>query len=93
MQKKWGVAYDMRLVVKGKRLYLHIMWGYLGQQSFRMDEEAFRNHLAEVIEVINRLGLSAEVFEWLKNVSQKPRLGKALTFHLNGDQRIQEFLL
>ena len=58
------------------------MWAYLEQQSFPMDEIGFRQHIAEVLDVVNRLGLAAEVRSWLSSTRDKPRLGKALSMQL-----------
>ena len=92
-QRKWHVTYDIQLIVREKRLYLQIMWGYLEQQSFPMNEESYREHVNAVIEIINRLGLSAQVREWIYTTPHKPRLGRALTFYLQGDERLKEFLI
>ena len=93
IRNRWGVTYELRLLIKGKSLYLHLMWGYLEQQSFPMKEESFRAHLNRILEIINRGGQSALVRNWLENVQAKPRLGKAITLSLPMDQRMDEFFL
>ena len=93
MQAKWGVSYDLQLVVRKNRLYLHIMWAYLEQQSFPLNEEEYKNHINEVLEVINRLGLAPFFREWIQCVQGKPRLGRAISLHLNSDERLKEFVL
>ena len=90
---RWGVSYDLQLVVRNNHLYLQVMWGYLEQQSFPLDEQAYRNHLNEVLEVVNRLGQAKNVREWLFTNPQKPRLGHAITFRLKVDGRLSEFVL
>ncbi len=90
---RWGVAYDLQLVLREKRLYLQIMWGYLEQQSFPMDEKGYRSNLNKVLEVINRLDQAHRVREWLVNENDKPRVGRALTLPLKGDERLEEFVL
>ena len=50
-QTRWDASYDMKLIVRNKRLYLHIMWAYLEQQSFPLDEAEYRLHIAEIVEV------------------------------------------
>ncbi len=90
---RWKVTYDMQLVVRRKKVYLHVMWAYLEQQSFPLDEDSYRAHLGQVLEVINRLGLANEVREWLANTPQKPRLGKALSLPLKATNGLEEFLL
>ena len=93
LRRRWGVTYDLRLLVKRDRIYLQMMWGFLEQQSFPMDEQTFRNHLNSILEIINRGGKSDFVRNWLENVQAKPRLGKAITLPLPMDQRMAEFVL
>ncbi len=93
LKERWGVSYDLQLVVREGRLYLQLMWAYLEQQSFPLDERAYRLHLGEVIEVVNRLGLAQNVREWLFANTKKPRLGKAIGLHLKTDNRLDEFVL
>ena len=70
------------------------MWAYLEQQSFPMDESAYREHIAEVLDVVNRLGLAAEA-DGCGTIRDKPRLGKALSLHLEveGPSPLQGFLV
>ena len=93
LRRRWGVTYDLRLLIKRDRLYLQMMWGFLEQQSFPMDAETFREHLSRTLEIINRGGQSDFVRDWLENVQAKPRLGKAITLALPMDQRMDEFVL
>ena len=93
IRKRWGVTYELKVLVKGKSLYLHMMWGFLEKQSLHMTEEEYRQKLSKVLEVINRLGQSSEVRYWLLNISGKPILGRALSLHLKGDWRLEEFVL
>ena len=93
LRRRWGVTYDLRLLIKRDRMYLQMMWGFLEQQSFPMDEETFRDHLNRTLEIINRGGKSDFVRSWLENVQAKPRLGKAIILPLPMDQRMSEFVL
>ena len=93
LRRRWGVTYDLKLLIKKDRIYLQMMWGFLEQQSFPMDEETFREHLSRTLEIINRGGHSGFVRDWLKNVQAKPRLGRAITLALPMDQRMEEFVL
>ena len=58
-----------------------------------MDESAYREHLAEVLDVVNRLGLASEVRRWLQETRDKPRLGKALSLQLEAQGPQAESLL
>ena len=93
LRRRWGVTYDLKLLIKRDRLYLQMMWGFLEQQSFPLDEETFRNKLKRTLEIINRSGQSDFVRNWLKNVQAKPRLGRAITLSLPMDSRMDEFVL
>ena len=93
LRKRWGVTYDLKLLIKRDRLYLQMMWGFLEQQSFPLDEETYRENLNRTLEIINRAGQSDFVRSWLKNVEAKPRLGRAITLSLPIDQRMSEFVL
>jgi len=90
---RWNVSYDMKLLVRDKILYLQIMWGYLEQQSFPMQEDEYKNHLNAILEIINRIGKSQLVREFLMTTPQKPRLGRAITLKINADERLEEFVL
>ena len=93
LRQRWRATYDLQLVVRRRRLYLHVMWAYLEQQSFPMDENSYRAHLAEVLDVVNRLGLAGEVRNWLLTTRDKPRLGKALSLQLQLEGPESESLL
>ena len=93
LRRRWGVTYDLRLLIKRDRIYLQMMWGFLEQQSFPMDEKIFKENLNRTLEIINRSGQSNFVRNWLENVQAKPRLGKAITLAFPMDQRMDEFVL
>ena len=93
LRARWNATYDVRLVVRGDRLYLQIMWAYLEQQSFPMDEDEYRQNLNDILEIINRLGLSSFVREWIYTTPKRPRIGRALTLYLKADERLKEFLI
>ena len=93
LRRRWGVTYDLRLLIKRDRIYLQMMWGFLEQQSFSIDEETFKENLNRTLEIINRAGQSNLVRNWLENVQAKPRLGKAITLAFPMDQRMDEFVL
>ena len=93
LRKRWGVTYDLKLLIKRDRIYLQMMWGFLEQQSFPIDEETFKENLNRTLEIINRGGQSDFVRNWLENVQAKPRLGRAITLPLPMDQRMDEFVL
>ncbi len=90
---RWGVTYDLQIVVRRNRLYLHMMWSFLEQKSFPLDEKAFRGHLSNVIEILNRLGQAEIVRKWLCYVMAKPKVGQALSLPLYPEKlKLEEFL-
>ena len=93
LRERWQASYDMQLVVRRKRMYLQVMWAYLEQQSFPLNEEEYRIHLAQVVDVVNRLGQAGAVRSWLTDTRDRPRLGKALSLQLQGEGRLEEFLV
>jgi len=93
LRERWQASYDMQLVVRRKRMYLQVMWAYLEQQSFPLNEEEYRIHLAQVLDVVNRLGQAGAVRTWLTETRDRPRLGKALSLQLQGEGRLEEFLV
>ena len=93
LQKRWGVTYELKLLIKGKSLFLQMMWGFLEQQSFPLSEEKYKEELAKIIDVINRLDQASEVRVWLLRQESKPRLGRALSLPLRGAEGLEEFLL
>ncbi len=46
--RKWGRSYDVRLQRRGNRVYLHVMWKYLEQQSFPLSSEEYQQQLDAV---------------------------------------------
>lgn len=94
LQQRWQASYDLRLVQRRGRLYFQVMWGHLEQQSFPLTPQAYREHVAEVAAALNALGAANQVREWLTQIRDRPRIGKALSLGLVApNQRVQEFLL
>ncbi len=93
LRRRWGVTYDLKLLIKKDRIYLQMMWAFLEQQSFPLDEETYMENLNRTLEIINRAGQSDFVRNWLENIQAKPRLGRAINLPLPIDQRMSEFVL
>ena len=94
LRQRWQASYDLQLIVRRGRLYLQVMWGYLEQQSFPMTAEAYTAKLEELTANLNGLGVAAQVRQWLRTTSDKPRLGKAMTLPLElPEGRASEFLI
>jgi hypothetical protein len=94
LRERWQASYDMQLVQRRGRLYLHVMWGYLEQQSFPLTPEAYDEHLEALVGSLNGLGVASQVRHWLRTTSDRPRLGKALSLPLElPPGRASEFML
>ena len=94
LRTRWQATYDLQLVQRRGRLYLHVMWGYLEQQSFPLTTEAYEERLEELVGSLNGLGVAAQVRHWLQTTTDRPRLGKALSLPLElPEGRASEFLL
>ena len=93
LRYKWGFSYEMQIVIRGKSIFLQIMWGYLEQKSFKWNEEEFKQRLSQVIDVINRLDQSSLVRNWLLKVQGRPKPGRALSLRLRADYPLEEFVL
>jgi hypothetical protein len=94
LRQRWRASYDLQLVQRRGRLYLQVMWGYLEQQSFPLDAEAYGRKLEELVAVLNGLGVAAQVRLWLATTRDRPRLGRAMTLPLELPAgRASEFLL
>mgnify|MGYP002654711081 FL=1 len=94
LRRRWQASYDLQLVRRQGRLYLHVMWGHLEQQSFPLTAEAYAEKLAAIVASLNGLGVAAQVRQWLATTRDKPRLGKALSLPLQlPEGRASEFLL
>ncbi len=94
LRTRWQATYDLQLVQRRGRLYLHVMWGYLEQQSFPLTPQAYDEHLEELVGSLNGLGVAAQVRHWLQTTTDKPRLGKALSLPLELPAgRASEFML
>ena len=94
LQQRWRASYDLRVVQRHGRLYFHVMWGHLEQQSFPLSEEIYRERVAEVAAALNELGAAHQVRAWLQTTHDKPRVGRALALALAiTPARAVEFLL
>ena len=90
---RWGKKYDFRLFRRGEFVYFQMMWGFLGQESFPLNEVEYKKSIADKIEILNRCGYSDVVREWLNKVNARPRLGRAVSLKLSINEKTKEFLI
>ena len=94
LRQRWQASYDLQLVQRRGRLYLQVMWAYQEQLSFPLSAEEYEAHIAELVLVLNSLGVAATVRDWLQQCPDRPRLGKALSLALElPPGRASEFML
>ena len=80
--QRWGASYDVHLIRRQGRIYLQVMWGYLEQRSFPLDEPTYMARLGDLVATINQLDKGEAVRTWLETTKDRPRMGKALSLPL-----------
>ncbi|NJL01640.1 MAG: DUF3067 family protein [Spirulinaceae cyanobacterium SM2_1_0] len=90
---KWGRSYDMQLRrIKGK-IYVQVMWKYLEQASFPLDESAYCEHLQAIATYLNGWNSADQVQRYLEQTRERPRLGRAVSIPLDLGDRASEWIL
>jgi Domain of unknown function (DUF3067) len=85
---KWGKSYDVQLRRSQGKIFVQVMWKYLEQVSFPMTEEEYLMHLETVASYLRGMGGVAQFQNYVEKTSERPRLGKAVSFALDlGDRR------
>ncbi|MCS7031175.1 MAG: DUF3067 family protein [Gloeomargarita sp. SKYG116] len=92
LQRKWGYAYDVQLRRLRDRIYFQVMWRYLEQASFPLTEEEYLAHLQNVLLYLHEWQVVDQVWQWLEQTRERPRLGRAVSLPLSLGQRATEWL-
>ncbi len=79
---QWGQSYDVQLRRSGDRVALLVMWKYLGQASFPMNEADYMAHLDEISALVTDWGQAEVVRQEIMASRQRPRMGKAISIPL-----------
>ncbi|UPR02858.1 hypothetical protein HOP50_11g61850 [Chloropicon primus] len=79
IMERYGRLYDTRICKRrdglGKmRLYLQVMWKYLGQRSFPMTEERYDEQLGAVAELISEWGCADQIRKEIIECEKNPIL-------------------
>jgi Domain of unknown function (DUF3067) len=90
---KWGHSFDVQLRRTQGKIFLQIMWKYLEQASFPLNEAQYQEHLDSVATYINGLGGSEQVQTFIRETRERPRLGKAVSIPLDLGERAAEWLV
>jgi len=91
--EKWGRPFDMQLRRTQGKVFVLIMWKYLGQVSFPMSEGEYVAHLDEIAAYINALGGADRVEVFIRDTREKPRVGKAISIPIDLGDRASEWQL
>jgi Domain of unknown function (DUF3067) len=90
---KWGRSYDVQLRRTQGKIFVQIMWKYLEQASFPLDEADYQGHLDTVANYLNAMGTTVQVQQFIEITKERPRLGKAVSFALDLGERAGEWLV
>jgi hypothetical protein len=76
---KWGRSYDTRLCQRRDRfnvlkMYLQVMWKFVGQKSFPMREEAYMEQLDAVAELLTEWGVVEEAVQGIAAATMQPKV-------------------
>ncbi|KAG5187158.1 hypothetical protein JKP88DRAFT_235375 [Tribonema minus] len=88
---KWGAPLDIQIkkeVFAGKPLlYLNVMWKYLGQQSFHLNEREYLEHLEAIAQLLHKWDRVDHVIDLIKTCRKRPQayFGYAVSLPLDLD--------
>lgn len=90
---KWGVSYDIQLRRNQGKILVQVMWRYLEQASFPMSEIEYFQHLEAIAQYLQSWGTEQQVFDYIRQTREKPRLGKAVSIPLDLGGRSTEWMI
>lgn len=95
MLGKWGRSYDVQLRKTQGKIFVQIMWKFWGQASYPRGLDAHLEHLTEVGNYIQALGMVESFQAAVSQVKGHPRIGKAISIPLDVDlgDRASEWML
>ena len=89
---KWGKSYDVQLRRSQGKVFVQIMWKYLEQVSFPMTEAEYLLHLETIANYLRGMGGIAQFQSYVEKTTERPRLGKAVSFALDLGDRGSEWV-
>lgn len=90
---KWGYSFDVQIRKTSTKVFFQVMWRYLEQASFPMDEGEYLAHLEEIVLYLEAMGCLTQVRTAIEQTSERPRLGKAVSIPMDLGRRSSEWLL
>ena len=91
--RKWGRSYDIRLRRTQGKIFVQVMWKYLEQASFPLNEREYLEHLNAIASYIEAWGAKEQVCEYIASTRQRPRLGKAVSIPIDLGDRASEWIV
>lgn len=90
---KWGYSFDVQIRKTSTNVFFQVMWRYLEQVSFPMDEEEYLAHLKDIVMYLEAMGCLTQVQTAIEQTSERPRLGKAVSIPIDLGRRASEWLI
>ncbi|MDA0673016.1 MAG: DUF3067 family protein, partial [Cyanobacteria bacterium] len=80
---KWGYSFDVQFRQLQGQVFFQVMWRYLEQASFPMDEAEYLAHLDDIATYLVGWGQADHVRQVIIETRDRPRLGKAVSIPLD----------
>lgn len=90
---KWGYSYDIQLRRTRGKFFVQIMWKYLEQVSFPLNETEYLEHLDTVSNYLNAWGEAWRVKTYIEKTRERPRIGKPVSIPLDLGELTSEWIL
>lgn len=90
---KWGYSFDVQIRKTSTKVFFQVMWRYLEQVSFPMEEEEYLAHLKDIVLYLEAMGCLTQIQMAIEQTKERPRLGKAVSIPIDVDRRASEWLL
>lgn len=90
---KWGYSFDVQIRKTPTKVFFQVMWRYLEQVSFPMEEDEYLAHLKEIVLYLEAMGCLTQVQTAIEQTRERPRLGKAVNIPIDLGRRASEWLL
>lgn len=90
---KWGYSFDVQIRKTSTKVFFQVMWRYLEQASFPMDEAEYLAHLKEIVLYLEAMGCLTQVKMAIEHTSERPRLGKAVSIPIDLGRRSSEWFI
>ncbi len=92
LNDKWGHSYDVQLRRVQGKIFLQVMWKYVEQVSFPLNETEYQEHLNNIADYLNGLGGTTQVQSFITKTRDRPRLGKPVSIPLDLGERASEWI-